>query len=217
MPHFLQRCTALDVCRKRLAMVLGNRLPHLGNAGALLMSQFDAGGLDQLRLLLDTGRVVSPAACDEVAAEQFGQARWVVDKAAKNFLCACWKLRRAILGEVRVERGRLMHEPVHVPVAGLTQRESARSALTRADLEFRQFWSAWMPGKAAGDRRRRRGRAHLPFFAVWKGRQTGVFCGWEDCVSRVANFPGARFKGFRTLEEAEHGFALGPDPHAAES
>ena len=135
VPHFLQRCAALDVCRKRLAMILG---PHLGNAGAILMPQFDAGGPDQLRLLLDAGRVATPAAGDEVAAEQLGQARWVVDKAAKNFLCACWKLRRAILGDVRVERGQLLHEPVHVPVAGLlaAQRESVRRVRCRGLCEL---------------------------------------------------------------------------------
>jgi len=41
------------------------------------------------------------------------------------------------------------------------------------------------------------------FYAVAKGRLTGVFDSWSDCQRQVNGFPGARFKKFQTRGEAE--------------
>lgn len=41
------------------------------------------------------------------------------------------------------------------------------------------------------------------FYAVKKGRITGVFLGWAECKASVDGYPGAVYKGFATLEEAE--------------
>lgn len=41
------------------------------------------------------------------------------------------------------------------------------------------------------------------FYAVKKGRKTGVFSSWDECKASVDNYPGATFKGFTTLEEAK--------------
>lgn len=41
------------------------------------------------------------------------------------------------------------------------------------------------------------------FYAVRKGKKTGVFSSWNDCKSSVDGFPGAEYKGFATLAEAK--------------
>lgn len=41
------------------------------------------------------------------------------------------------------------------------------------------------------------------YYAVQKGRSTGVFFTWADCQKQVTGFPGAVFKSFLTIEEAE--------------
>lgn len=40
-------------------------------------------------------------------------------------------------------------------------------------------------------------------YAVRKGRKTGLFSTWSECQEQVTGFPGARFKGFTSREEAE--------------
>lgn len=40
------------------------------------------------------------------------------------------------------------------------------------------------------------------FYAVKKGKVTGVFNNWNDCKASVDGFPGAEYKGFATLQEA---------------
>ena len=45
------------------------------------------------------------------------------------------------------------------------------------------------------------------FYVVWAGRQTGIFTTWADTEKQVHQFPKARFKSFKTLEEAEAAYA----------
>lgn len=40
------------------------------------------------------------------------------------------------------------------------------------------------------------------YYAVRKGRTTGIFFNWEDCRIQVYGFPGAEYKSFKTSEEA---------------
>jgi len=47
------------------------------------------------------------------------------------------------------------------------------------------------------------------YYVVWKGRTTGIFNDWNTCKSQVYGFPGARYKSFPTLEEAEAAFQGG--------
>lgn len=42
------------------------------------------------------------------------------------------------------------------------------------------------------------------FYAVKKGRKTGVFLTWEECEEQVKGYKGANYKSFSTLEEAKH-------------
>lgn len=41
------------------------------------------------------------------------------------------------------------------------------------------------------------------FYAVKKGVTPGIYESWDDCKENVLGFPGAIFKGFGTLEEAQ--------------
>ena len=41
------------------------------------------------------------------------------------------------------------------------------------------------------------------FYAVRKGKKTGIFSTWDECKEQVAGFKGAIYKSFKTLEEAE--------------
>ena len=42
------------------------------------------------------------------------------------------------------------------------------------------------------------------YYAVRAGRSTGVFLTWAECQKQVTGFPGAVFKSFTTIEEAEN-------------
>ncbi|MBL4826374.1 MAG: ribonuclease H family protein [Spongiibacteraceae bacterium] len=46
----------------------------------------------------------------------------------------------------------------------------------------------------------------MKFYVVWKGRETGVFTDWNTCKRHVDKFTGAKFKSFKTREEAEAAF-----------
>lgn len=59
------------------------------------------------------------------------------------------------------------------------------------------------------------------FYAVKKGKITGVLKSWEACKASVDGYPGAQYKGFATLEEAGEylgdDFVLQPDGESAGS
>lgn len=44
------------------------------------------------------------------------------------------------------------------------------------------------------------------YYVVWKGRETGVFSDWSTCKKHIDHFPGARYKSFKTLSEAQAAF-----------
>ncbi|KAL5501897.1 hypothetical protein ACEPAH_9158 [Sanghuangporus vaninii] len=45
--------------------------------------------------------------------------------------------------------------------------------------------------------------AKAGFYAVAKGRVSGIFASWEDCETQVKGYAGARYKKFKTQREAE--------------
>lgn len=47
------------------------------------------------------------------------------------------------------------------------------------------------------------------FYVVWQGRETGIFTDWETCKGQIDRFAGARYKSFKTREEAESAFRSG--------
>lgn len=46
------------------------------------------------------------------------------------------------------------------------------------------------------------------FYAVFEGRQTGLFFTWPDCEAQVKGYKGARYKSFPTRAEAETALML---------
>ncbi|MGR5147922.1 viroplasmin family protein [Photobacterium alginatilyticum] len=47
------------------------------------------------------------------------------------------------------------------------------------------------------------------FYVVWVGRETGVFTSWDYTKKLVDKYPQARYKSFKTREEAESAFSSG--------
>lgn len=41
------------------------------------------------------------------------------------------------------------------------------------------------------------------FYAIKKGKKTGIFSTWDECKEQVTGFKGAVYKSFKTLSEAE--------------
>jgi ribonuclease HI len=46
-------------------------------------------------------------------------------------------------------------------------------------------------------------------YVVWRGRKEGVFTSWQECKNLIHGFPGAKFKGFKTVLEAQSAFGEG--------
>ena len=42
------------------------------------------------------------------------------------------------------------------------------------------------------------------FYAVRKGKKTGIYTTWDECKEQVDGYPKAEYKGFKTKEEAEN-------------
>ncbi|MFZ2464463.1 MAG: ribonuclease H family protein [Caldibacillus thermoamylovorans] len=47
------------------------------------------------------------------------------------------------------------------------------------------------------------------YYVVWKGTNTGIFTSWDDCKQNVQGVPGAKYKSFPSLKEAEIAFQSG--------
>jgi ribonuclease HI len=46
----------------------------------------------------------------------------------------------------------------------------------------------------------------MKFYVVWQGRDTGIFTSWEECKLLIENYKGAKYKSFKTREEAENAY-----------
>ncbi len=44
------------------------------------------------------------------------------------------------------------------------------------------------------------------YYVVWEGRETGIFTSWDTCKKHIDKFAGARYKSYKTREEAESAF-----------
>ena len=54
----------------------------------------------------------------------------------------------------------------------------------------------------------------IKYYAVKKGREPGIYRSWSECKKQVHRFPGAEFKSFSSLEEAQGymGMEIKPKP-----
>lgn len=55
--------------------------------------------------------------------------------------------------------------------------------------------------------------AKQKFYVVWKGRKTGVFNNWDDCKKQVDKFLGAKYKSFKTRDQANNAYSDGYQKH----
>ena len=44
------------------------------------------------------------------------------------------------------------------------------------------------------------------YYVVWHGQNPGVYTSWADCQLQIKGFPNAKYKSFKTLEEANAAF-----------
>jgi len=49
------------------------------------------------------------------------------------------------------------------------------------------------------------------YYVVWQGHQPGVYDSWTNCQLQIKGFPGARYKSFGSLEEAQEAYGGSPD------
>lgn len=54
-------------------------------------------------------------------------------------------------------------------------------------------------------------QAWKKFYVVWEGRATGVFDSWSEAEEQVKDFPGAKYRSFKSQEEAVEAFRNGYD------
>jgi len=51
------------------------------------------------------------------------------------------------------------------------------------------------------------------FYVVWNGDNPGIYTSWDECQKNIKGVSGARYKGFKTIEEAEAAFEDNPENH----
>jgi len=44
------------------------------------------------------------------------------------------------------------------------------------------------------------------YYVVWVGQKPGIYRSWSDCQAQVVGFPNAKYKSFKTLNEAEDAY-----------
>lgn len=47
------------------------------------------------------------------------------------------------------------------------------------------------------------------FYVVWNGVTPGIYDNWTDCKMQIQGYPAAKYKSFKTYEEAEDAFVAG--------
>ena len=202
--HFLLDCPVLRPCRAKFEDGLRHALVAQGPPGIALLSRFSSCRDSRLGLLLGSGpRVLQESTGLEACREQGARACWQLDKMAKNYLVACWRARQSIMGVVSVTKGVLKRDPPPAGTKEVLSRQSAgwKGCTPAVTAEHRKFWEQWLPKDETGwSRSGRRGPAN--FYVVHKGRRTGIFYKWSDCMRSVAGCHMARFQGFMSLENA---------------
>lgn len=51
------------------------------------------------------------------------------------------------------------------------------------------------------------------YYVVWDGASCGVFSTWEACQEAVEGYSNARYKSFKSMEEAEDAYEMGADAY----
>lgn len=198
MQHYLVECGALEPCRVRFRTEARAALRLAGGGSQRAMNALVGPPDEQLRLVLGGLELFGVAG----EPEDVGKAAWAFDKATKNFLVACWRHRAHLIGHLSVQHGALVCEPA--TDARVMGPGSAPSRTPQQMEQYRPFWSDWVPrARDVAEGRKKRSKARSAFFVVWAGRRAGIFTTWRECMSSVAGFPQAKFRGFAGLREAQ--------------
>ena len=209
--HFLLDCAALRPCRERLQREVRDIVSMVGVAEGALLTCMSASRQDRLRCLLGGAALAENYHEDRKAREQCGQALWMHDKAVKNYLLACWRLRESVMGPIRVVGGRLVRSPPEEKSSrAVLSSQGQRPAVKPALDKSQEFWTPWIPSTPGLShvwrRSGKRGRAN--FYVVFRGRETGIFYKWSDCMRAVAGYEGGgEFRGYERLDAAESAFS----------
>ena len=111
-----------------------------------MLNRFIVGGVVNLRMIL--GETWVPTCPSNEDKNQFDEhcalSRWVLDKAVKHYMIACWRLRAAFVGDIQVQHGRVIVKQ---------SDESAKDVMQTQDVcgfsplngNMRHYWIKWMP------------------------------------------------------------------------
>lgn len=47
------------------------------------------------------------------------------------------------------------------------------------------------------------------YYVVWVGNKPGIYTSWQECQLQIKGYPQAKYKSYKTLEEANHAFVHG--------
>lgn len=59
--------------------------------------------------------------------------------------------------------------------------------------------------------------AKQKYYVVWNGKVPGIYTSWDECRQQVEGQEGAKYKSFKTMEEAQQYFELGYDIYRQEN
>ncbi|MBK9270473.1 MAG: ribonuclease H family protein [Saprospiraceae bacterium] len=48
------------------------------------------------------------------------------------------------------------------------------------------------------------------FYVVWEGEQPGIYTSWSECQRQIKGYPGAKYKSFESLKDAQEAYLNGP-------
>lgn len=54
------------------------------------------------------------------------------------------------------------------------------------------------------------------YYVVWQGKVPGIYTSWDDCRLQVEGQEGAKYKSFKTMEEAQDAYECGYDVYRQE-
>ena len=210
--HFIGACPAFVRERAKLQQQIRTNMFLLGKPGALVLSQLQEDPEVWFDTVLGAKiRIKLPNALSGAETHQFqayaAKALWSLDKSVKNFLLVLWRKRRALLGDLTIAEGRIVRKPPTEATLRWYYRHqrTLRAPLAQVDLHshnVREFWEPWLPYLRSYSPRQYKKNRRKNYFRVWEGHTTGVFYKWSDCKSAVSGYPGPKFLGFPTLEEA---------------
>ena len=189
-----------------------------GANGRLAWQWWSGGRRERLRLVLGALGPESPL----VPSTMFEQAFVLLDRSVKNFLMSLWRLRTSLLGRLSMKGGQFHSQPVPLSFHLLARRQlilpcsldvvcKSTSPMVRSDGCVNSRICTKRNGAAGAKRssQSKVAKGRPPFYVVWSGRSRGVFTMWRECLSSIFRFPGAQFKSFYSLEQAQDAYIRG--------